>query len=64
MLVTPLPIVMEIRLLQPENADPPMLVTLLGIVTEVRHSQEWYLQLVVFQFVLLKTVEKWLYGFY
>jgi hypothetical protein len=32
MLVTPLPIVKLVRLVQPENADSPMLVTPLGMV--------------------------------
>ena len=36
MLVTPLPIVTEVRPLQLEKAPPPMVVTLLGMVTEVR----------------------------
>ena len=54
----------EVRPLHPSKADSPMLVTLLGIVTEVRPLQYEYLQLIVFQFVLLKTVEKWLCGFY
>ena len=36
MLVTPLPIVTEVKLKQSEKAPLPMLVTLLGIVTEVK----------------------------
>ena len=39
MLVTPLPIVTEVKPLQPENVAAPMLVTLLGIVTEVNPLQ-------------------------
>ena len=39
MLVIPLPIVTLVRLLQPENAQYPMLVTLSGIVTLVRLLQ-------------------------
>ena len=39
MLVTPLPIVAEARLKQLLNARSPMLVTLLGIVMEVRPVQ-------------------------
>ncbi len=39
MLVTLFGIVMLFRLLQQENADPPMLVTLFGIVTLVRLLQ-------------------------
>lgn len=35
-----------------------------GMVTLVKLVQSEYLQLIVFQFVLLKTVEKWLCGFY
>ena len=35
MLVTLLGIVIEVRLVQPENARIPMLVTLFGIVIEV-----------------------------
>ena len=36
MLVTPLPIVTLVRLVQSKNAEEPMLVTLFGIVTLVR----------------------------
>ena len=36
MLVTLLGMVIEVRLLHPQNADSPMLVTLLGMVIEVR----------------------------
>ena len=39
MLVTLFGIVTLVRLLQQENADPPMLVTLFGIVTLVRLLQ-------------------------
>ena len=39
MLVTLFGIVMEVKLLQPENAAPPMLVTLSGIVMEVKLLQ-------------------------
>ena len=39
MLVTPLPIVTEIKPGQPENALVPILVTLSGIVIEVKLSQ-------------------------
>ena len=35
-----------------------MYVTLLGIITEVKPLQRTYLQLIVYQFVLIKTVEK------
>ena len=39
MLVTPLGIMMLVRLLQPENAPSPMLVTLSGMVMLVRLVQ-------------------------
>ena len=58
MKVTLFGIVTEVRPLQPSKAPPPMVVTLLGIVTEVRPLHPEYLQLVVYQFVLIKTVEK------
>jgi hypothetical protein len=38
-LVTPLPMMIEVKPLQPEKALPPMLVTLLGISMEVNFSQ-------------------------
>lgn len=56
--------IIEIRLVQLLNAERPILVTLLGMVMAVKLEQPLYLQLIVFQFVLLKTVEKWLCGFY
>jgi len=37
--VFPSSTMMEVRPLQPEKADPPMLVTLLGIVTDLRPLQ-------------------------
>ena len=40
---------MEVRLLQLEKAEPPMEVTLLGMVMEVRLLQGAYLQLIVCQ---------------
>ena len=58
MVVTLFGIVTEVRPLQPEKAPSPMKVTLFGIVTEVRPLQFSYLQLIVYQFVLIKTVEK------
>ena len=58
MLITLLGMVIEVRPEQYMNAPYPMLVTLLGMVTEVRLEQYLYLQLVVYQFVLIKTVEK------
>ena len=39
MLFTPLPIVTEVKPLQPENASYPMLVTLFGMVIEVSLEQ-------------------------
>ena len=54
----------DAKLTQPANAPVPINVTLLGMEIEVKLVQDPYLQLIVFQFVLLKTVEKWLYRFY
>ncbi len=48
----------EVRPELKRNAELLMLVTLLGIVTELRLEQSEYLQLIVYQFVSLKTVEK------
>ena len=62
--VTPLEISMLVRPEQPPNAPIPMDITLLGISMLVRPEQFWYLQLIVYQFVLIKTVEKWLSEFY
>ena len=39
MLVTPFPMVTEVREVQPSKAESSMLVTLSGMVTEVRASQ-------------------------
>ena len=58
MLVTPLPIVTEVKPEQFWKAEYPMLVTLLGIVTEVKPEQPQYLQLVVCQLILAEMVEK------
>lgn len=44
--------------LQPQNNSSSIMVTPCGIVIEVRLKQPQYLQLVVYQFVLIKTVEK------
>ena len=63
MVVTLLPIVTEVRPMQPLKAAPPIVVTLLGIMTSNRLEHSWYLQLIMFQFVVLKTVEKWLCRF-
>lgn len=43
---------------QPSNALFPMLVTELGMLTEVRPEQSQYLQLVVCQCILVRMVEK------
>ena len=40
-----------------------MLVTLLGMVMDFRPEHPEYLQVTVFQWFLVKTVEKWWYGF-
>ena len=58
MLVTLLGMVIEVSPEQPSKAEPPMFVTLLGISTEESPEQRKYLQLIVFQLVLIKTVEK------
>ena len=57
--VTLLGMVRDVRPLQPEKADLPMDVTLLGMVRDVRPLQPEYLQPVVFQQILNKTVERW-----
>ena len=49
MLFTELPIVTEVKPLQPENAELPIEVTELGIVTEVKPVQPLYLQVVLYQ---------------
>ena len=49
MLVTLFGIVIDVRPLQPENAELPILVTLLGIVIDVRPLQYPYLQIILFQ---------------
>ena len=62
MLVTLIGISTEVK---PEElkALVPIPVKLSGSLMEAKLEQEKYLQLVVFQFVLLKTVEKWLCRF-
>ena len=40
---------MEVRPVQPEKAEPSMLVTLAGMVMEVRLVQPEYLQVVLYQ---------------
>ena len=62
--VTLFGIVTEVRLLQSEKASSPIDVTLSGIVKEVRLLQSEYLQPVVYQHVLIKTIEKCFRRFY
>ena len=50
--------VIAIKPLQPPKAKPSILITLLGMVTEVKPLQFEYLQLIVHQLVLVETVEK------
>ena len=50
--------VIEVRQEHPKNTQGPIAVTLGGMVTEVRLEHMVYLQLVVYQFVLIKTIEK------
>lgn len=64
MFVTELEMVMSVRLEQFQNAQVPMLVTELGIAILVRFEHPLYLQIIVYQCVLIKTVEKWLSEFY
>jgi hypothetical protein len=58
MVVTLLGIAIEVSAVQPANASVPILVTLLGIIKETRDEQPEYLQIIVYQFVSIKTVEK------
>ena len=51
--VTELGIVTEVKPLQSENAKLRMEVTELGIVTEVKPLQPLYLQLIVYQIVVI-----------
>ena len=57
-IVLPLSTLMDVKPLQPEKTKLPIDVTLAGMVIEVKPLQPEYLQLVVYQFVLIKTVEK------
>ena len=58
----------EVRPLQPEKAEFPMLVMEFGIVTEVRPLQPEYLEVIDYQLFAVNTVEKrigyylWGYG--
>lgn len=56
--VTPEGIVMLVNPLQPQKTQSSVLVTLEGMVKLVKPLHISYLQLVVYQFVLIKTVEK------
>ena len=56
--VTPLGIIIEVKLLQPLNANPSIDVILSGMVTAVNFLQFSNLQLIMCQLVLIKTVEK------
>lgn len=62
-LLTSLPMVIEVRLEQPEKACSPMVFTELLIVNDVRPLQPEFLQLIVCQLDLVKTVEKCLRRF-
>ena len=48
------------RPMQLEKAQPPILVTELGIVTEVRPVQPEYLEVIDYQLFVVNTVEKWI----
>lgn len=47
----------DLRFEQPANVYAPIAVTVLGMLMLVK-GQPRYLQLIVYQFVLIKTVEK------
>lgn len=49
MLVTPLGMVIEVRLLHPLNVLEPILVMLFESDTEVKLLQPWYLQIALYQ---------------
>ena len=54
----PLSTLIDVKPLQPKKALSPMDVTLLGMVRDVRPLQPEYLQLIVYQYISIKTVEK------
>ena len=56
--VTLLGMITDVRPLQPPKASVPMDVTPLPMLTDVKPLQLWYLQLVVYQLIYNKTVEK------
>ena len=52
--------VTEVRELQPSNAPSPIVVTLLGMITEVRELQSLYLQPIITQYFIDNKSEIWL----
>ena len=52
--------VTEVRELQPSNAPSPIVVTLLGMITEVRELQSLYLQPIITQYFIDNKLEIWL----
>ena len=52
--------VMEVRLLQPEKARSPILVTPSGMLMAVRLLQKWYLQPIITQYFIDNKSEIWL----
>lgn len=53
----------EERLVHPSKIPPPIFVTELGIVIDVRLVQYSYLEVIDYQLFVVNTVEKWI-GFY
>ena len=52
--------VIEVREEQPPKAEFPIVVTLLGMVTEVRARQSLYLQPIITQYFIDNKSEIWL----
>ena len=52
--------VIEVREEQEEKAPPPIVVTLLGMVTDLRELQEEYLQPIITQYFIDNKSEIWL----
>ena len=52
--------VTEVRELQPSNAPSPIVVTLLGMITEVRELHTLYLQPIITQYFIDNKSEIWL----
>ena len=52
--------VTEVREEQPAKAEEPIVVTLLGMVTEVREKQSSYLQPIITQYFIDNKSEIWL----